>query len=1068
MSQIESTHLVEKAKLLQQSILARSETTRGQDSHELAQQSARVAQILTEWQASVEVQAVALLHNFVYNRLAQLEEVAQQCSRRVAFLCEEYSRLASEQVETAPRGRWRARQRVQHFIAAYCDPELAMLALAVLWERFRCAQSGDPAHAHHFADEARLVVGPFLDMLGIRALREELDVWLWRQQEPAAPLLEKVTMRAFEAIRTQLSPLLPAATILQRQYTLPQTELDAAVKGSSKLASPKLQPVVDVSVLVGDPEACYRALYQIHRLFQPVEGAFFDHMGEPRINGARSLQTAVIVMVGGQRLRANFFICTHEMEEINRWGLGALHLHNRRQIDLPHVWWNTAAEGYAQITSAPVGSLPDTLFVFSPQGQLFRFHRGCTVVDFAYHLHTELADQCQRFYVNDEVAEPNTALHHLDLVALEHDPRAPGPTQLWLNAARTSRARNHIERFLKRRGLGVDHGQKLMDQRRKEMEDYYGFNLPEHRITQATVKSMRELKISRIEDLLAEVATGRFAADRILHPLFAEELIRQIQTPRGSGLRPHQFRLAQCCRPRPGEDIVGYPFRRHGEIMQLRIHRAGCERIQDAEDLLELKWRLQPHLKTIAQLEVTALDEDGLLGEAVSQVYRMLPRVTLHKAEAIAQLGVARLRFNLEAESDEVVDAIADGLRALPNRSIVEVRQTRLPPSELEAASTMDTACGFNPYSRLPVNEQAMFFGRSEELAHIYDWLRSGVGNIWLLGQKRVGKTSLLLHLKNHYLKERGYVPAFVDFQLLGNLSKSNIFFEVANAVYNDLQADPRIGEVGAPLAAMFVHQPPVQLITYLRSLQSRLGASRLVLLLDEFSRTTDAYLHEQVDRSFFDEWRGLLQATAPGIGYITVVQQQTYDSLSKRAQIDLGEPSWHLLELGEKLVLKSLLDQEVRRLIEWPMRNYLEFTPETVASVARLTGGNPFLIQAFCFKLAGHMADQDRRHVEQADIDAVRMEFMQPAESVFAHFLDMIRGMGHQITQQLALLAEARRGNVVGWDEITAALPNLPPDKLRRALRQLTDCDILIQPAPDAWQFASLLFQEWLALHTV
>jgi hypothetical protein len=157
-----------------------------------------------------------------------------------------------------------------------------------------------------------------------------------------------------------------------------------------------------------------------------------------------------------------------------------------------------------------------------------------------------------------------------------------------------------------------------------------------------------------------------------------------------------------------------------------------------------------------------------------------------------------------------------------------------------------------------------------------------------------------------------------------------------------------------------------------------------------------------------------------------------------------------------------------VRRLIEWPMRNFLEFTPETVDYVARLTGGNPFLIQAFCFKLAGTMADQDRRHVEQADIGAVRMEFMQPSESVFAHFLDMIRGMGHQITQQLALLADARPGGIVGWNEIVEALPNLPPDKLRRALHQLTDCDILIQPAPDAWQFASLLFQEWLALHTV
>ncbi len=72
-----------------------------------------------------------------------------------------------------------------------------------------------------------------------------------------------------------------------------------------------------------------------------------------------------------------------------------------------------AAEGYAQIASAPMGSLAEVLYVFSPQGQLFRFHRGCTVVDFAYHVHTELADQCQRFYINDEIAEPTHAVASL-------------------------------------------------------------------------------------------------------------------------------------------------------------------------------------------------------------------------------------------------------------------------------------------------------------------------------------------------------------------------------------------------------------------------------------------------------------------------------------------------------------------------------------------------------------------------------------------------------------------------------------------------------------------------------
>ncbi len=340
----------------------------------------------------------------------------------------------------------------------------------------------------------------------------------------------------------------------------------------------------------------------------------------------------------------------------------------------------------------------------------------------------------------------------------------------------------------------------------------------------------------------------------------------------------------------------------------------------------------------------------------------------------------------------------------------------------------------------------------------------AGAGNIWLMGQKRVGKTSLLLHLKNYYLKDRGFVLAFVDFQLLGNLAASNIFFEIANAVYNELQTDPRIGDLGAPLPGVFAHQPPVQLIAYLRSIQSRLGANRLVLLLDEFSRTTDAYLNGELNRSFFDEWRGLLQATAPEISYMTVFQQQTFDMLSTHAQQEANDPSWHLMELGEKQLLKALSGQDVRRLIEWPMRNFLEYTQESLERVAELTGGSPFLIQSFCFKLAAHMGRQDRRQVEPGDLEAVRGEFMLPTESLFAHLLDVIKGSGHQVAQQVARLADT--GQPVDWATLIQALPNYPPDKLRRTLAALTANDILLQPAPDCWQFASKLFQQWLALN--
>ncbi len=644
----------------------------------------------------------------------------------MAWLCTEAYRLLHERSGGAARGKARARQRVRHFIAAYRDPELGLLAVAALCGRWRAVRNGAAAQRHTFAEEGRQVLSPLLEMMGMRALREEVEAWLWRLHEPDAERIDQSAHTVFETVVGQLQPLMAGAEFSYRPCSpmnARSAEAFAPARGGAKL-----YPPIDLSVLVEDEETCYRALYWIHRHFQAVDGGVVDYLREGRINGARALQTTTSVSLEHQRVRVTFHICTRAMDEVNRWGLAAVVARTRVAAELPFAWWNHAAEGYAAIAAAPIGSLPEVLHVFSPQGQLFRFHRGCTVVDYAYHLHTDLADQCQRFYVNDDVVEPTTPLHHLDLVALEHDPHAPGPTQVWLNAAHTSRARNHIERILKRRGLGVDQGQKILDQRLRVLEAHYGFNLPAHRLPQATVKAVRQFKLGRVDELLAEIAAGRIVADRILHPLFADEIIRQIRIPRETGLRPHQLQMAQCCRPRPGEDIVGLPSRRQGEINRLRIHRADCERVAGDDEQIVLKWRLQPRLDSLAQLEVTAHDEEGLLGEALSVIYAQRSRVTVKKVEAAAEHGVARLRFSLEAESNEVVEQIIGELQELPGRTIVEVRAMRLPPSELEFAQQLCVAGSINPYSRLPVHEQAMFFGRSQELLQIYEWLRSGRG----------------------------------------------------------------------------------------------------------------------------------------------------------------------------------------------------------------------------------------------------------------------------------------------------------------------------------------------------
>lgn len=306
-------------------------------------------------------------------------------------------------------------------------------------------------------------------------------------------------------------------------------------------------------------------------------------------------------------------------------------------------------------------------------------------------------------------------------------------------------------------------------------------------------------------------------------------------------------------------------------------------------------------------------------------------------------------------------------------------------------------------------------------------------------------------------------MPVFVDLQLLGNLDGPNAHYEIASTIYNDLQADNPLGGLEPPLKELFELEPTTQLTDYLRRIQSQFGFRKLVLLIDEFSRTIDAYHQHRLDDTFFQQWRGIVQNTVPQVSYVMVVQQQTYNHLLEHNNPQAITPVWHLLELGETLLLNPLREKDARQLIERPTYNYLEYSPKALRYVWQLTGGRPFLIHAFCYNLVRYMSHNNRRLVEWRDIDAVQNEFMHPHESLFAHLLDVIRDIAYAIPVCQYLAKSLQPASLA---QLQTALPHILAEQLGKSLQILTDQHILTQPEPDTWTFNSLLFGRWLALN--
>jgi hypothetical protein len=149
-------------------------------------------------------------------------------------------------------------------------------------------------------------------------------------------------------------------------------------------------------------------------------------------------------------------------------------------------------------------------------------------------------------------------------------------------------------------------------------------------------------------------------------------------------------------------------------------------------------------------------------------------------------------------------------------------------------------------------------------------------------------------------------------------------------------------------------------------------------------------------------------------------------------------------------------------------LRNFVDYTPEALERTLLLTGSSPFLIQAYCSKLVGHIAREGLRTVECADVDLVAEEFMQPAESIFAHLLDMAQGMGGHLCTELAVAIDDQDRTSLNWQQVLASVTSMDTQTLRCTLDHLCAVDILSEDGPNMWSFRSALFQRWLARNAV
>ncbi|MCH8089177.1 MAG: bifunctional (p)ppGpp synthetase/guanosine-3',5'-bis(diphosphate) 3'-pyrophosphohydrolase [Chloroflexi bacterium] len=380
---------------------------------------------------------------------------------------------------------------------------------------------------------------------------------------------------------------------------------------------------------------CYAALGVVHGLWRPIPGQFDDYVANPRENGYQSLHTTV--MTGGG-VPLEIQIRTSEMHVVSEFGIAAhwrykegvkgdSHFEDRlawvrqRLLD----WQSELSRPEEFVQSVKTDILPDQVFVYTPKGDVKELPAGSTPIDFAYLIHTDIGNQCSGAKVNGKLTSLDYQLQNGDMVQMLTSNKIRGPRLDWLNPdlgyVKTANARQAIRVWFRRqrRAENIERGQELVDKELRRLALTFTLN-----------DLARQFKYSSREDFLAALGSGTISIHQVANTLSPPERpvvkdtvgrSRDGRPVRGVtvlGVEDVLTRLARCCNPLPGDQIMGFITRSQG----VTVHKRDCHNVvdvQEQERLIQVEWGSTPQLYPV-RIQLEGKDRVGLLRDITTVV----------------------------------------------------------------------------------------------------------------------------------------------------------------------------------------------------------------------------------------------------------------------------------------------------------------------------------------------------------------------------------------------------------------------------------------------------------------
>lgn len=602
-----------------------------------------VAITLAEMRMDANGIMAAILHDVIEDTPISKKELADQFGTEVAELVDGVTKLTK--IDTKSHAETQAENVRKMFLAMAKDLRVIIVKLADRLHNMQTLGVMPAAKKRRIARETLDIYAPIANRLGMNNIRQKLEALSFEAMYPMRHAVLNNAVKKARGNRRKIVDIIEN-TIKKR---LEQAGLSSDVAGREKnlysiykkMLNKKisLADVFDVyafRIFCDNVDTCYRVLGVMHNLYKPIPGRFKDYIALPKANGYQSLHS---ILIGPYGVPIEVQIRTHEMHRMSESGIAAHWLYKsdddktEKFQDRANEWLRdlleiqkSAGDSLEFIDNLKVDLFPQEVFVFTPQGSIIKLPRGATIIDFAYAVHTDLGNACVSARIDKQLVPLQTKLENGVTVEVITATWAR-PNPLWLNYVITAKARSGIRNYLKhfKQQEAINLGRRLLE------KELHAMHLQLEDIDKAKIQALLQIMSKQsLDELLEDIGLGnkmpfliakRIAQDDINAAVKLDDS-EQTQTKPLiiKGTEGMVITLAKCCRPIPGDSIIGYFNPGKGIVVHHHECRNSSVVRKKQTNWLDVEWSADAIGDFPVEIRIEILNQRGSLATIASTI----------------------------------------------------------------------------------------------------------------------------------------------------------------------------------------------------------------------------------------------------------------------------------------------------------------------------------------------------------------------------------------------------------------------------------------------------------------